>query len=264
MRILFIILFFAANSCLAQSTGRGWQLEIMPGVAGYKGDLTESYFPVSTIGPSAALNVKYDFGEMVIFRAGIAWAKVSGDDKDNKTDYLKGRNLDFKTNILEASLIGEIVPFDPEVYYTYPYFFLGVGLFRFDPYTYDKDNKKTSLRPLNTEGQGLAEYPDRKKYSLTQFCVPFGGGWKIHLNAKYALAFELGVRFLFTDYLDDVSKNYVDMETLLLKKGPKAVELAFRGNPLPLEGEMRGNPGVKDMYVFSGFKLTMNIGKWKE
>jgi hypothetical protein len=259
MRLALLTLFFAANTCMGQP---GWQLEIMPGITAYRGDLTESTIPLKTIGPSVSINLKYDFGDMIVLRGGIAFGKISADDKDNKT--LKARNLNFQSLIWEASLCAEVNIMDPEAFYSYPYVFIGVGMFRFDPYTYDNANKKTYLRQLSTEGQGLPEYPDKKVYSLTQFCVPFGGGWKVKVSNRSAISFELGVRFLFTDYLDDVSGTYADAGVLLNRKGPKAVELAFRIDPPPGEGEVRGNPESKDMYVFSGLKFTYNLKKQKK
>ena len=89
-----------------------------------------------------------------------------------------------------------------------------MGLFHFNPFTYDKENNKTYLQPLSTEGQGLKEYPGRKKYSLTQFCLPVGGGWKWNINENWDISYELGFRILFTDYLDDVSKTYVNLNVL--------------------------------------------------
>lgn len=154
---------------------------------------------------------------------------------------------------------------EPEIFYGYPYIFAGIGLFHFDPYTYDSDNKKTFLRPLSTEGQGLAAYPQKKTYSLTQFCMPFGAGWKVNFHERWDIIYEIGYRVLFTDYLDDVSTTYIDPQELLAAKGPKAVELAYRAKP-PFsqgEGDQRGNPGVKDWYFFSGVKLLIRLGKQK-
>lgn len=261
MRLTLLMLFLAATTCMGQT---GLQLEVMPGIAAYRGDLTESTFPVKTIGPSVSLNLKYDFGDMIVLRGGIAFGKIKADDKNNKTADLKKRNLNFQTLLWEGSLVAEVNILDPEAYYSYPYIFLGIGLFRFDPYTYDNNNKKTYLQQLRTEGQGLPEYPDKKVYSKTQFCVPFGGGWKVRVDKRVMLGFELGVRFLFTDYLDDVSGTYADATVLLNRVGPKSVELAFRQNPPPGEGQVRGNPESKDMYVFSGLKFTYSLKKEKK
>lgn len=260
MRLCFIVLLFMSGFMQAQ---QGLQVEIMPGVAGYQGDLTQKTIPFNTMGPCAALNIKYDYGDMIILRTGFAWAKVSADDRDNSS-LINSRNLNFETMIWEGHLGAEVNILDPEVYYSLPYVFTGIALFHFDPYTYDNNNRKTFLQPLSTEGQGLSEYPDRKKYALTQFCVPFGGGWKVNIKNRYALSAELGFRFLFTDYLDDVSRTYVNQQVLLNKKGATSVELAFRANPAPPEGTMRGNADKNDMYGFAGIKFAMKLGKEKK
>ena len=244
--------------------GQQWQAEVMVGVSGYNGDLTQKWLTLKTLKPAISLNLKYDVDNRLIIRAGIAWAQVAADDKNNKQLNLKMRNLNFKSDILEGSLCAEINLFEPGIYTSYPYLFAGAGIFHFDPYTYDKDNKKTYLQPLSTEGEGLPEYPRRKPYKLTQFCLPFGGGWKISINKRWDIIYEIGYRLLFTDHLDDVSSTYVDPQTLLMHKGEKAVELAYRqpggaGN-LPHDGDTRGNPEIKDSYFFSGVKLLVHLG----
>lgn len=261
MRLCLFILLFAVNPCFGQN---GWQLEIMPGIAAYRGDLTQSAFPLKTIGPSVALNLKYDQGDMIVFRAGVAFGKIHAYDKDNKKESVRARNLSFHSLVWEANICAEVNILDPESFVSYPYMFLGFGAFRFDPYAYDNSNNKQYLWQLRTEGQGLPEYPNKKVYNKTQLCVPFGGGWKYRLNEKYMLGFELGVRFLFTDYLDDVSGTYPSEAALLSHISPKAVEMSFRQSPNPGEGEVRGNPDTKDMYIFAGFKLTYSLAKSKK
>jgi hypothetical protein len=92
-----------------------------------------------------------------------------------------------------------------------------------------------------------------------------GFGLKFRVRDNVVLAYELGFRKTFTDYLDDVSTTYVDQATLLNAKGPKAVELAYRagelknGNPIyPPDGTKRGGEKFKDWYYFSG--VTISIG----
>jgi hypothetical protein len=122
-------------------------------------------------------------------------------------------------------------------------------------------HKKVYLQPLGTEGQGLSRYPDRKIYSLTQFNIPFGGGMKYALSAQFIISFEIGIRKLFTDYLDDVSTRYPRRSVLLNERGPLAVKMSFRGDELkpPLsyrDNSRRGNPEKKDLYYFCVFKLA--------
>lgn len=237
--------------------GQQWNTEFMVGVTAYNGDLTEKDVSFMRMRPAAYFNLKYSSGDLLNFRAGIGYGGVSGDDKNNSEPYLISRNLNFKSHIIELNFCAEINVFDPDIFTKYPYLVVGAGLFHFNPYTYDNENKKTYLRPLSTEGQGLEEYPDRKKYSLVQVCLPVGFGWKLNFSKKVEISYEFGVRFLFTDYIDDISKTYVDLEILNQRKGPKAMELAYRRDvPFHEAGFMRGNDSVKDYYFFSGMKFT--------
>ena len=262
MRYCVIVFLFVATTSYGQ-----WEAEVMAGVSGYRGDLTQQYILPKTLRPAINVNLKYNFNNDFVIRGGIAWGKVTGNDKNNKDIFIHARNLNFKSQILEISICAEYNLLEPEIFYAYPYIFGGIGLFHFNSYTFDKDNKKTFLRPLSTEGQGIAEYPNKKTYSNTQFCIPFGGGWKYNINDKFEIIYEIGYRLIFTDYLDDVSATYIDPNILLANRGPKAVELAYRakllpgGHPLPQgNGAQRGNTSVKDWYFINGIKLLIHLG----
>jgi hypothetical protein len=95
------------------------------------------------------------------------------------------------------------------------YGMLGLELFYHNPkgyvprgYGLADEGKWISLRPLSTEGEGLGA-PYKKKYSLIQPGIILGGGVKYRLTDKLDIGLEFGWRFTFTDYLDDVSGNYV-------------------------------------------------------
>ena len=60
--------------------------------------------------------------------------------------------------------------------------------------------------------RGFRNIPDQKPYNLTQFAIPFGGGIKFRVSENVVLAYEVGFRKTFTDYLDDVSTFYVDQD----------------------------------------------------
>jgi hypothetical protein len=76
--------------------------------------------------------------------------------------------------------------------------------------------KWVSLRPLMTEN---------KSYSLFQISVPVAVGIRYKLSLQWDLELELAYRYTFTDYLDDVSGNYVDPALL---KNDRARELSNR------------------------------------
>jgi len=240
-----------------------WEWGLQTGFLGYSGDLTQQNPSIHSFGLAGGLTVRYRLHPQVALRAGILYGRTGASDSKNKDTLLQRRNLSFKSNIADAHLAIEVNLIDPADTKTYPYIFAGVGVFHFDPYAFDDNNQKVFLKPLSTEGQGLVEYPDRKNYNLTQFCIPFGGGVRADLKPNLSLAFELGIRKTFTDYLDDVSSRYIDFNVLQAHRGDKAVEMAFRAltpagvQAEPVTGDIRGNPGKKDLYYFMGFKLIL-------
>ena len=150
-----------------------------------------------------------------------------------------------------------------------PYVFGGLAVYHFNPYAFNGTDEKIYLKPLSTEGQGLPGY-SAKPYSLTQLAIPFGGGMKYAINDKFRLGLELGIRKLFTDYLDDVSGFYADQNDLLANRGQLAVDMSYRadevagGNPsYPTKGTGRGGPENNDIYYFLGLHLTYRLGGGK-
>ena len=100
------------------------------------------------------------------------------------------RNLSFESAISEFSMVGEYYLFNLYERRFSPYGFIGLGVFHFDPYTYDTTGKSVFLRPLSTEGQGI--YPDKKQYSLWQPTIPFGGGVKFAITENLRIGIEIG------------------------------------------------------------------------
>ena len=144
-----------------------------------------------------------------------------------------------------------------------PYAFIGVAFFHFSPKTLYKTNW-VDLHALGTEGQGINGYPE--PYKLNQWDVPFGGGIRLSLSNHINFMFELGLRKTFTDYLDDVSGQYVDLDLLRQENGALASILSNRsldesGNQIPLTGEPRGS-SAKDWYVLTGVRLSYNFIKF--
>ena len=207
----------------------------------------------------------YQILPRVNLRAGFTYAKVDGADSLSRQADIVLRNLSFQTNITEFSLVAEINSFDMNYKRWSPYIFGGLAVFHFNPYTYDQQNNKVYLKPLSTEGQGLPGY-SQKPYALTQLALPFGGGIKFNISDKVRIAPEVGLRKLFTDYLDDVSGNYADPNDLLMAKGQQSVDLSYREDELsfgdlnyPAKGITRGSPKYKDYYYFTGIHLTFQL-----
>lgn len=253
--IFFCInVFIFCNTISAQE----FSLQISPGIMNYGGDLQSKIYTFQNANFSIAADAVYRINKFSI-KGGITYGKVNGDDLNN-TRY-KNRNLNFSSNIADANLClqYDFLLMDENRKFT-PYIFAGVGIFHFNPYTF-YDSQKVFLQPLGTEGQGLSIYPDKKMYALTQFEIPYGIGFKYRLSNQILIGLEFSSRFLFTDYLDDVSGNYPDENELLKQRGQLAVDVSFRGNEIDPSlsfpsGGRRGNPDLKDNYYTSAFTFT--------
>lgn len=237
-------------------------LDIFGGISNYQGDLQPLVFTLKNANPGAAIIAKYGITEKLFLRGGFSFGSISADDSKNKPS-LKPRNLTFWSGIQEFHAGLEYRLFKVGTFPLTPYFFAGAGVFAFDPYAYDNNGTKVRLQPLGTEGQGLPEYPDRKPYSLTQVCIPYGVGIKWQVNCNLYIGAEFRQTKTFTDYLDDVSAGYADETALLNGRGQTTVDFAWRGGfngrPYPAEGTIRGNPKEGDWYYFLGLTVGLKI-----
>lgn len=259
---VFMFLLIAPLSGISQQQV---SLHVFGGFANYSGDLQQSRFTFDQSHIAAGVGLSYEVIPKVLIRAGVIAGKISADDKYSSKALNRQRNLNFSSPVYDASLVIDYSLFSLQDKRATPYVFAGIAMFGFNPYTTDSTGAKFYLRNLSTEGQGLPEYPDRKKYKIMQMSIPFGVGVRVRINDNTYLGYEMGMRKTFTDYLDDVSASYVDGATLLAARGPKAVELAFRSNelkdvslPYPPDGTVRGGKNYKDWYYFSG--VTLSIG----
>lgn len=180
------------------------------------------------------------------------------------------RNLNFRSTIFEVMVAGEIHPLYLKQYpenhplpRLSPYIMGGIGFFVFNPRT-KLDGVWTYLQPLHTEGQGFAEYPDRKPYKLKQFNFPAGVGFRYKLVPNVNFSAEFVYRFLNTDYLDDVSTTYIDKSLFQKYLDPSFVSQAERlydrqkeidPNHTTVVGDIRGNPKKNDSYFSLNFKI---------
>src|SRR5215204_1278342 len=262
MRKLLLLCLLSPVGLFSQQR---FHVTLFGGFSNYQGDLQDRTFTFDQSNGAFGAGIKYDLTSYFSVRTGFKYGSIQGDDKLNKP-ILQARNLSFKSKILEFNLLGEYVFFDLDQNRFSPYVFGGVAVFRFNPYAHDTLGNKVFLQPLSTEGQGLSAYPDRKPYSLTQFAIPFGAGIKWRINENAVIGYEFGFRKTFFDYLDDLSTTYVDAATLALERGPKAVEMSYRGgeiksgNPAyPAGGTIRGGSKLKDWYYFTGITLAVAI-----
>lgn len=235
---------------------------------------------------SKGLFVSYFPTEWLAVRFAVNHSRLEGydsiiTDKGSAETFRKTRNLQFQSPLTEAYIAAEVYP---TVYFEQfsgnssrlkPYGIAGVGVFRFNPkgqyITPNGTSTWVPLQPLMLEGQGMAEYPDRKPYKLTQVSIPMGVGLKYYFSGNKYIGLEVVHRKTFTDYIDDVSTNYIDgnLFNQYLSPADAAVarQLHYRENigsslsrpATPDVNEQRGNPKQNDSFFSSMIRLGWQL-----
>ncbi|MCA6378384.1 MAG: hypothetical protein IM574_12060 [Cytophagales bacterium] len=271
-------------------TGVGFSINAL----NYFGDLapTPSTFStdISFTAPSFGLSLFHRFGPRYTLQVQYLYASLKGSDqesasKDNENKFRYQRNMSFRNRIHELSAVAYFDLFENQATYISrvgwtPYAYIGLAAFYQNPQAQAPTNdlrgsalaeagQWVDLQPLKTEGNS---------YSLIQFAVPFGAGARFRINEVFDLWADIGFRYTFTDYLDDVSGNYVDLNTL----STLGQAMAYRTNELagyptsggvPSDlagvnvqpgygkaGDKRGSPNQNDIYMVTSIRLTYILG----
>ncbi|HOY94389.1 MAG TPA: hypothetical protein PK509_01535 [Catalimonadaceae bacterium] len=210
----------------------------------------------------------------ITIRGALTWMRLRGDDYSvadvtNPSGDDKGRftrNLSFRNDIFEVSGVGifELFPTDRGFLrrnFINPYGILGLSVFRHNPKTKTpiksgvgaEQSKWVDLKPLGTEGQYTGIPGTPRPYSLIQIGIPLGVGVRYRLLDKWDLSFEFCYRFVFTDYVDDVSGKY-PADTVYKK-------MLEDGNEL---GVILSNRSAEDYASVEGAKRSDVFKRWKE
>lgn len=267
--LIYILSFFHSTSVWSQEFYGDWSIGFFAGTINYQGDLKPNSFTFDHSNAAFKISARKPLNRWLSFKAGFAFGEIEGADRYNR-DYLKPRNLSFFTDIKEIFTVVEINVLDLSSTRFSPYLYGGVSVFHCNPWTYDNSGIKTYLQPLSTEGQGLPDYPSQKPYKLIQPALSFGLGARYAIDRNVSIGVEFSQRKTFFDYLDDVSTHYVDQSILLVAKGPKSVDLAYRGDELPGgqaypgHGTQRGTASEMDWYYYLGITAEVNLSLIKK
>jgi hypothetical protein len=228
-----------------------------------------NYYPAEWIGLRVAVNI----GQLEAHDSAIV-------DKGGEEIERKERNLSFKSNLFEAYAALEIYPtvffesYDGLAHKFRPYGLIGWGMFHFNPkaqYIHPNGRREwVELQPLRLEGQGMAEYPDRKQYKLWQQEIPMGFGAKYYIKENMYVGMEVLHRKTFTDYIDNVSTEYINpalfSNYLPADQAAMARQLMYRENlynpavTRPYINKQRGDPKENDAFFSGMLRFGWNIG----
>ena len=269
MKKLFQILSLVTLPLLG--TAQHFEVGVLIGASNYLGDLSNnsSSLYIKESKPAFGGFAKYNFNHLLALRGGVNYTWVAGRDANVKNDdFVRMRNLSFRSSVLEVGLTGEFnfPGFQPYGLYMpfSPYIFGGVSYFKYNPRARYEGNW-VDLQPLGTEGQGMAGR--EAEYGLSAISIPFGVGLKYAISDKINLGLELGARRTFTDYLDDVSGTYVSYPELTAGNGELAAALGNRTGELNETGEpaivptgtQRGDLKGQDWYFILGVTVSYNF-----
>ncbi|WP_461039573.1 DUF6089 family protein [Spirosoma harenae] len=268
------------------------------GSSTYLGDLAGYSQPIKSLTTlprwNIGLGVTRQLTPHFATRAMFTWVRIVGDDytysKDNATQFAAqfARNLHFRNDVKELAITG-IYNFFADGRNSLnraeitPYIFGGLALIAHNPEaltptTSRNDNGDfearhwVKLQPLNTEGQGQPGY--EAPYSLLSVAIPIGVGMRYRLNQDFNLGFEIGFRYTFSDYLDDVAGSYpqpdavqglsklmadrrfeYDAARVNTNRFTTAQQL-FQGNTEVFTSAVRGNTGfIKDGYLLINLSI---------
>ena len=213
--------------------------------------------------PAAAIGVRNKIGNYFSVKNSLYWGVVRGDDKLTEEFFRHRRNINFRSQIWELSTQFEFNFIREQKGHIYKikgvrgmqhkdrqiYLFGGAGLFYFNPQG-NWNGKWYNLQPLHTEGV---------TYSRISEMISIGGGMRFAINRYWGVGFEIGLRYTFSDYIDDVSGNYPNPS--IFNGNPVAAHFS---NPstipsIDLNDQMRGDHTHKDAYMFGVFNVGYKI-----
>ena len=281
----------------------------------YYGDLapkpTRLSTDISFTRPAVSLSYSHRFGPRYSIIGSFMYGTLRGSDSESADPgdadnafFRYQRNLSFRNRIKELSVVASFDLFPNTMTYISrvkwtPYGFVGLAGLLHNPQALAPETdlngnplpeagKWVDLQSLGTEGQNatLAEGDVNngiERYKKIQAAIPIGIGARFRLNDALDFSAEIGFRYLFTDYIDDVSKNYVDLGVF---DDELARAMSYRSNEIVdpssltsrvarngesynlLDGygqehvdNMRGNKNDKDIYMVTTFRLTYILGK---
>lgn len=263
MRYFLLFLALAALP-LVSAAQRGVEAGGFLGLGWYFGDLNPN-FNIGHPGPAVAGLARYNFNERLCMALNANYTYVRGDDLWSDNPFQQARNLRFSSHVFD---LGGRFEFNflnykhgsRDEWFT-PYVFGGLAVFGFQPRA-KYEGQWYNLRELGTEGQFVGE-----EYYVLQPAMQYGMGLKFDLSYHWSINIELDARYLWTDYLDDVSTVYADKTELQALRGPVAVALSDRsrpGNDFPQIGEpgrQRGDSRKNDAYGMVKVGLVYYFGE---
>ena len=196
--------------------------------------------------PNISAYIQYRFLPRITARGMLSFGLLAGDDRNAKENpdedfnFRGQRNLHFRSTITEIAALLVVDLFANQgVYYRrpkipIPYITFGIAAFHFNP-------QGREIAPSNEPGLSEAERylrgtptdnwvnlkdfkTEGEDYSNIAIAIPFGIGVRYKLTNHVDIGLEISARYTLTDYIDDVSGDYIDYSDYT----PEQIGYAYR------------------------------------
>ncbi|MBI3509618.1 MAG: hypothetical protein HY064_03070 [Bacteroidetes bacterium] len=263
--IFFLLFAIPTNAQYALSYGSSFGASAYRGEMGMNHKDFQLFKKRNEINISYGIYARYKLKPAIFLKADLLFSRISGSDQYSTDPSRRFRNLDFRNDLVELNCQGELRLWRQYIFnssYRYITFYelfvaTGPGIVFSNPKAFYA-GEWIPLQPLKTEGQ---------HYSKTQFEIPFSIGSAISYRKKYKAGIDFTWHSTFTDYLDDVSKNYVDPNSL---SSQLSANLANRSSQFPFPvstsvlnnyapGTVRGDRSRYDSYFTCNVDLAYVI-----
>lgn len=213
----------------------------------------------------------YKIAEQWAVKGTLFYGRLYGTDQLTEEPNRNSRNLSFRAPIIDFTATIDFSIIKERYGHRYDlrrikgsanlpnlYVFTGVGAMWFNPKAQYTDGEWYALQPLGTEGQGII--PTRDYYSRIAVTIPVGIGMNYIVDRNFGIGFEYGVKYAFTDYIDDVSNTYVDPSILTdpmaayFSSGTAAADWPGVG-----PGQQRGQNQFNDAFMYLTIRATYKL-----
>ena len=178
------------------------------GLTNYAGDVAESLIEIKETKLGAGIFFRYHFSNRFALKTHLYTGNISGTDANAKSPGLLARSFQFRSNLLEISMVGEWNVFNIKPVQRngiqnlriVPYLYFGIGGVLMHP-------RVVYYGPLN-DYDAHVKYPiPENGLSSKALIIPIGGGLRAQITDRITLGAEGGWRPVFSDQLDGVSRN---------------------------------------------------------
>lgn len=323
----FIVMSFSAEAQRFTPRKRYWSIGVALNGMNYFGDIvpktSRTNFDPAETKPEFAFFVTRRIWPNISFRGSLAYGALTGNDykaadgenfaKDFSAsseglvdqDFRLFRNQHFRNRIAEVSgtVIIDFIQ-NRGMYFRrpdkpIPYVFFGFALGVQNPKAQiplESTIDEAYNEPVGTLAEPEGEWVSLRKYNIGEakpgplfVAIPFGLGVRYKLSKKVDIAFEAGFRYTFTDLLDGVSGNYIEIDrdndrtayylanrSTLNRSAPNSInendrsaiitameqvygtDASLLGYSNPATNEIRGKSGFgnNDQYMVYGIQLS--------